>query len=600
MGKTTIDGLAVRTPSDSGRKVTPVRGSLNNTLDVTMRKPARTRARMAEQGHDFVRPVMALPASIDSRQQRAMAEDFLEPVGSFGFSEEDDYGGVDLPQDNGLGMDDGADWSDLLGELNVTRDDNTSDKVGQDEDWLAEWGGEEDEQIEEEPKRRRRDHKKRKKPSVKRVIIISVLLVLVVGIGAVYAWGDDLISRLTGGKSGLFGAIWSMVSEEVPFDMDANGRTNVLIFGTGGYDMAGSSGGGTHDGAPLTDSIMVISADQNTKDVALISLPRDLKVPTACMSGKLNEVFWCGSNSGTDEEAGAQALMKQIGEVLGIEFQYYAHVNWSSLIDIVDTIGGITVTLDEDINDYGHTGMVAKAGVPIDLNGAQALGLARARYGTVGGDFTRGNSQQKIVEAIVAKVVSGNLGASEAFGLLNILGDNLRSNFSTDNIKAGMRLVSGFDASSIRQIPLVDYTNHIYYVESRTINDISFVVPAAGDGNYDSIQDYVSAMLSNDEVARENAKLEVYNATGERGVAAAERSRLEEAGFTVLRVDDANGDSCSEKYCVYVMNPDLTATKTALEERYGVVAQPAESLPGGIWPNGADFVIVIGLTREAV
>ena len=91
--------------------------------------------------------------------------------------------------------------------------------------------------------------------------------------------------------------------------------------------------------------------------MALLSLPRDLKVPMACSVGKINEVFWCNNQDGTNEQAGAEALMKQVGDVLGIKFQYYAHINWASLIDIIDTIGGITVTLDENIADYDYTGV---------------------------------------------------------------------------------------------------------------------------------------------------------------------------------------------------------------------------------------------------
>lgn len=158
---------------------------------------------------------------------------------------------------------------------------------------------------------------------------------------------------------------------------------------------------GTHDGAQLTDSIMIVSFDQKTQDVALLSLPRDLKVPMACSAGKVNEVYWCNNQNGTNEEAGALALAEQLRQVLGIEFQYWAHVNWGALMDIVDTLGGVTVTLDEDINDKGHTGTVIQAGVPTHINGLQAVALARARYGTAGGDFTRGNSQQKIMEGII-------------------------------------------------------------------------------------------------------------------------------------------------------------------------------------------------------
>ena len=156
--------------------------------------------------------------------------------------------------------------------------------------------------------------------------------------------------------------------------------------------------------------------------------------------------------------------MQQLEQVLGIKFQYWAHVNWGSLVDIVNTLGGVTVTLDEDINDSGWTNVVAHAGVPIEINGEQALGLARARHGTMGGDFTRGNTQQKIVEGIIQKVIDNGIGLNEALGLLSILGDNLRTNFSSDNIKAGLKMITGFNVSSMRNVQLADYQNNVYYV----------------------------------------------------------------------------------------------------------------------------------------
>ena len=383
------------------------------------------------------------------------------------------------------------------------------------------------------------------------------------------------------------------LSLEPEEETDENGRTNVLVFGTEGYDMNGTVAGGQHDGAQLTDSIMVVSFDQETKDVAMVSLPRDLKVG-ACMVGKINEVFSCNNADGTNEEAGALALAETVEEVLGLQIQYWAHVNWASLIEIVDTLGGITVTFDEDIYDPGYTGVSATAGVPITLNGEQALAFARARHGTQGGDFTRGNTQQKIVMAIVQKVIDNGVGVTEAFSLLNILGDNLRTNFSAENIKSGVKLASGVEVGAMRQIKLVDYDNQVYYLTTPTINGISYVTPTAGDGNYSEIQELVAQQTSSDPVVREGAVLAVYNGTEGYGVAGAEREALEAAGFTVETVGDTAAGNCTERYCVYALNDENAGTRAALEERYGVTARPGAELPADIWAGTADFVVIVG------
>ncbi len=575
MGKTSIDGIAVRTSSparrvSAARNTRQVGGSLAETssrrgvADITMR-PKKNHDNLAE-------------------------DEFLAPVSGFGFDDEE----------VSLGTKDDSNWSDLLDQFADTgRKSNRKSKARNDEPGLD---GDlfYDEDEEDTPKKAKRNHKTKKRKKIRPRHVLLFLFIAIIGVGiGLYVWGDQLIARLTGGNSGLFDTLWAMVSEEVPFETDANGRTNVLVFGTEGFNMDGDTGnGGVHDGAQLTDSILVVSFDQKTKDMALLSLPRDLKVPMACSAGKVNEVFWCNNQDGQHEEAGAQALMTQISKVTGIDFQYWAHVNWGSVVEIVNTLGGVTVTLDEDIYDYGHTGVVIKAGVPTTLDGIGAVALARARYGTNGGDFTRGNSQQKIVEAIAQKVVENGVGLSEAMGLLNILGDNLRTNFSADNIKSGMSLVSGFNPAAIRNVPLADYDNNIFYVNTATINEVSYVVPSAGQSDYSQIHSYIRQMFSSNPAVREGSQIAIYNATDTGGLAGAEQTKLEAEGYTVSNIGDSAAGGCEAEFCVYALT-DKPATRAALEEKYQVVSLPAENLPTDIWPGVADFVIVIGRAVSA-
>lgn len=564
MVQRTIDGLVVRSARErvgggqSGRSNGRRQGE---TLTLRTARPATTKTKRTAKA-----------------TRQAARDEFLQPVRSF-----------DLPTEKtekaaGRKAKDEADWSDLLDQL---EQHSEPDDLGLER--REEWLDEDDLKGETtgEQKAPRKKHKGLR-------IALIVILVLLLGGGAVLLiWGDAIISRLTNGNSGIWDTIAAVVSEEVPFETDENGRTNVLVFGTEGYDMNGTVAGGQHDGAQLTDSIMVVSFDQETKDVAMVSLPRDLKVG-ACMVGKINEVFSCNNEDGTNEEAGALALAETVEEVLGLQIQYWAHVNWASLIEIVDTLGGITVTFDEDIYDPGYTGVSATAGVPITLNGEQALAFARARHGTQGGDFTRGNTQQKIVMAIVQKVIDNGVGVTEAFSLLNILGDNLRTNFSAENIKSGVKLASGFEVGAMRQIKLVDYDNQVYYLTTPTINGISYVTPTAGDGNYSEIRELVAQQTSSDPVVREGAVLAVYNGTEGYGVAGAEREALEAAGFTVETVGDTAVGNCTERYCVYVLNDEKAGTRAALEERYGVTARPGAELPADIWAGTADFVVIVG------
>lgn len=329
------------------------------------------------------------------------------------------------------------------------------------------------------------------------IVILSLLILACV----VLFIGETYIRKMTGGKSGIFDGIGVLMSDTYdPLLEDANGRTNILAFGTSGYNMAGDEGDGQHDGAQLTDSILVISIDQNAGDIVMLSLPRDLKASATCTStGKINEIYWCNNLDGEHEEAGATALMNEVGDILGIDFQYYAHINWGSLVSIVDILDGITVTLDEDIADYYYTGAVFSAGVPYTINGEQALGLARARHGTAGGDFSRGNSQQKILIGIKDRIYEKNLSVVDMANLALTLGDNLRTNFSAGEIKTTAHLTFEFDFDKMRQVTLVDYNTGVYYFTDAMINDISYVIPAEGVGNYTNIRTFVAEQFKTPE-----------------------------------------------------------------------------------------------------
>ena len=435
--------------------------------------------------------------------------------------------------------------------------------------------------------------KKQKKPmSKKRKIItwISLIIVLLL-IGAVVwfiLWGNDIIAKITGGQGNIFDLFTETYE---PLKTDENGRTNILAFGTSGFNMDGEEYGGVHDGAQLTDSIMVISLNQDTGDVAMLSLPRDLKAsPTCTATSKINEVYWCNNMYGDNEQAGAEALMVEVGSILGIDFQYYAHLNWGSLESIVDTIGGITITLDEDVNDYYYTGAVYEAGVEYTINGIQAVALSRARHGTTSGDFSRGASQQKILIGIKNKILTQNLSIPDMLSLASTLGDNLRTNFSIDEMKTLAHFSSSFDFDNMRQVSLIEPER---LMTAGTINGISYVLPSAGVGNYSDIQAYVVKMFSSDPRVYEDASILVLNGTNEPGVASNEQAALKKDNYQNIYTDDAPAGEYNEQYTLYSLTDSAPGTKKLLEEKYHTTAKTLEELPEGI-ARDYSFVLIIG------
>ena len=433
---------------------------------------------------------------------------------------------------------------------------------------------------------------KTKKPHSKtRRILTIILLVIVLGvIGFVVwalVWGNGIIGRITGGQGNIFDLVTFVDDKYEPLKTDANGRTNILAIGTSGYNMAGDEGDGIHDGAALTDSIMMISLNQETGDIAMLSLPRDLKAsPTCTATGKINEVYWCNNMYDQDEAAGATALMEEVGSILGVDFQYYAHLNWGSVVYIVDALDGINVTLDENIEDYYYTEAVYEAGKEYTINGEQALGLARARHGTIGGDFSRGASQQKILVGIKNKVFEKDLSITDLLGLASNLGDNLRTNFTVAELKTLAHMTWLFDFDSMRTLSL--YPD---FMTTGMINGISYVLPAAGVGNYADIQEFVATNLSNDPRVYEIPTILVLNATDTAGLAGTERDKLIAAGYANITTDNAPAGEYPTGYTLYAIT-SKPGTKKLLEKEYGLEALPADSLPADI-STDYDFVLIV-------
>lgn len=425
-------------------------------------------------------------------------------------------------------------------------------------------------------------------------VLVAVLLISLTGV--VYFWGDSIISKITGGRSGLLDVIRTAISSNKQLPRDKHDRTNILIFGTSGYDMNGTDGDHEHDGAQLTDSIMVLSVNEAGKDAAMINVPRDFYTDT-CANNKINEVFWCANLDNKNEEAGANALVKKVSDIFGLQIHYYVHVNWVTLISIVDALGGITVTLDETIDD-DMTNTHIRADEAVTLNGERALGLARARYGTEGGDFTRANSQQKILEAIKQRIAENGLDLIQIMQIATSLGDNLRTNATIEDMAAGARAMSSLPLSALHPLDLSASGAGLFTTSD--IRRVSYVVPTAGQSNYNNIRAFLDQQFSLNATKREYAKVLVLNGSGIEGLAAQEQAELTAAGFTVGGIDNAPASPTGgyfDKLYLYKTGSGATKTNTLdrLEKYYSIAALPADQIPAGVDQAGYDFIMILGV-----
>ena len=455
----------------------------------------------------------------------------------------------------------------------------------------------------------RRDGARQK--SKKRRIIKWVAIAIATIIVGIIAYAG-IIAFITTNKvfdGGIFGLTQKQALKE-----DANGRSNFLIFGTAEDDE-----GGMHGGANLTDSLMVMSVNQKTKDVFMVSIPRDLWVEfgAACLSGyqgKVNEVYSCYSNDGEDEAAGAAGLQKKIGSILGLDIQYYVHLNFTAVVELVDAVGGVDVTIESNPKGMGILDrnfdwkcgyrcyyVKYEDGERAHLDGEHALALSRARnaaggYGLAAGNFDREKNQQKIIKALREKALSTgtltNLG--KVTSIMNALGNNLRTNIDTKEIQTLMSIASETSDNAIASLTLVDEEDPL--VTTCSVGAASAVCPTAGRYSYTAIQAYIKKNSVNNPVTKEGAKIVVLNGTGTTGVAQTEADALTAKGYTISAYDNAP-DGTYEAVEIYKIGEGNTATTEALKTRYSV-STIKTSVPPLAVDDDVSFVIVIGKVRE--
>jgi len=458
---------------------------------------------------------------------------------------------------------------------------------------------------------KRNDKNPNKKPQSKaRRIIKTVLIFLLIGL---LAGGGYLAFKAINASDSVFkGNIFDIVKHD-PLKEDVNGRSNFLIVGTSEDDPG-------HQGANLTDTIMVVSINQTKKDAFTFSIPRDLRVEygQACTegySGKINSYFSCIDDGEDDaaEQARLAGMQKFVGEITGMDIQYGVHVNYTVMRDVVNAIGGsITVNIESrNPNGQMDSNFDWKCGAnyakrktvcppnghfidypngPAVLDAEHALYLAQARgdiaptYGFEQSNFDRERNQQKILVAIREKALSSgtltNIGS--VTGLVDALGDNLRTNIQTKEIRTLADLAKDIPSEKIVSIDL--------HKEGEIQFDGSGQ-PTAGQYEYSELQAYLNKVITAEPFVKEEPHVIVLNGSGMAGMAQTEADKLIAKGFTIDSVDNAP-DGEYPAYTVYQVATDKPLTAAKLKELYGVTVlttTPPVSVVGT-----TDFVVIIG------
>lgn len=185
-----------------------------------------------------------------------------------------------------------------------------------------------------------------------------------------------------------------------------------------------------------SDVNIIMTVNMNTHKILLTTTPRDayVKIPDGG-ADQYDKLTHAGIY-------GVETSEKTLENLYGIKIDYYARINFTSFLKLIDQLGGVTVH-----NDQAFTSLHGKFDFPvgdIQMNSEQALGFVRERYSLDGGDNDRGKNQEKVISAIVNKLASLK-SVSNFTSIVNNLQDSVQTNMSLDTINtlANTQLDSG-------------------------------------------------------------------------------------------------------------------------------------------------------------
>ena len=173
-----------------------------------------------------------------------------------------------------------------------------------------------------------------------------------------------------------------------------------------------------------SDVNIIMTVNPETKKILLTSTPRDFYVPIPEISGGARDKLTHAGLYGVD------ASIRTLEELYGIDIAYYAKVNFSSLINIVDVLGGVDVYSEYTFSAGGYDYYEGMN----HMDGDMALAFSRERYSFASGDNQRGKNQEAVIEGILNKAMSPAI-LSNASSLIASVSDSVETNMGSDKMK---------------------------------------------------------------------------------------------------------------------------------------------------------------------
>ena len=296
----------------------------------------------------------------------------------------------------------------------------------------------------------------------------------------------------------------------------------------------------------LTDFIMLGQYDPNTREIDLLSIPRDSNVGNNSVDGKINSAKY---------SKGLDSLKNTITEITGIKIDYYISFKTKILRQLVDEIGGVTVDVPINMNyddPYQNLHIHLNKGTQ-KLTGAQAEQFCRFRKnnngtGYAGGDVERTKTQQKFIMAFISEILKAE-NISKVPDLINIVINGTETDITFDVTKQYIDDVIALrtDRITTNTIPgegrmgrsQLGYNTSYYYIDkekAKIMIDEMFYNKISNESGETAIQVTSSSVITNNDSAKDSIRVELLNAGTSSSVINNLVDMLKKEDFYVVKI----------------------------------------------------------------
>lgn len=329
-----------------------------------------------------------------------------------------------------------------------------------------------------------------------------------------------------------------------PEPWDGASRVNVLVMGLDYRDW--QSG----EGAPRTDTMILLTVDPLARTAGILSIPRDMwvNIPGGFDYGRINTAYSLGEAYKYPDGGGPGLAMATVEELLGVPIDYYAQIDFGAFVRFIDEIEGIKIDVKEKmkVDPLGDDNVkTLRPGVQT-LDGELALAYARTRK-TEGGDFDRAQRQQEVILAIRDRILSKDI-LPTLITKAPVLYQELSAGVNTNlTLEQAIKL-----AWTAQQIPEENIKRGVIGPPDQVL----LVKSPQGDDVLKPIADKIRELRDNiffeqgpaspviemqpaDVLQAEGAKLRVLNGTATAGLAARTSDYLTSLGYNVVETGNA-------------------------------------------------------------